>query len=456
MGNILVIGAILIDMVGIPSEENKEDMRNKIGKVTVTLGGVAYNVAVNLAVNKYKTKIFTCIKDKSPMESAIREDLRNHNISDEYLFYASESASEIGYEIGYVAIMDTDKNLKVGITNSRIEGEILDEELLINAISESSFVAIDTNLSTAQIEQICKICNTCNKRVLVNVVSDAKIHRIHNKKFSKKFEIVTLNAEEADALNIKNTENLNAEDITIICKELNSRYVCITQGKKGYVMLEENGNYKKQSTDIDTFVESMIGAGDALFSAFCASLYDNLSYYDNNTVLRITAWVRNVITSKESHLGARSFTLNNTRDKLLPSPSNVFIIHGHNENNKEQLRRLLSEELKLNPIILDEKINNGETIIEKFERVAKTCSYAFAIFTPDDIVEKENIKYYQPRPNVLFELGWFCSKLGRSKVCILCKGDIEIPSDLNGIARVKFNTKIQEAYFEIRRELGTR
>ena len=52
---------------------------------------------------------------------------------------------------------------------------------------------------------------------------------------------------------------------------------------------------------------------------------------------------------------------------------------------------------------------------------APNVAYAFAIFTPDDIVRTQAREYLQARPNVIFELGWFYSKLWRGKVSILFK-----------------------------------
>jgi predicted nucleotide-binding protein len=37
------------------------------------------------------------------------------------------------------------------------------------------------------------------------------------------------------------------------------------------------------------------------------------------------------------------------------------------------------------------------------------------------------------RQNVILELGYFAGKLGRSNVCVLNKGNVEIPSDFDGI-----------------------
>lgn len=134
---------------------------------------------------------------------------------------------------------------------------------------------------------------------------------------------------------------------------------------------------------------------------------------------------------------------------------NIFIIHGHSEAKRREICDLLKDEFGLNPIILQEQPSQGMTIIEKFEKYAKTCTYAFAIFTPDDIVENNGEKYFQARPNVIFELGWFYAHLGRSKVCILDQESdkSEIFSDLQGVLRLQFKTDVKEKILDIRKEL---
>ena len=37
------------------------------------------------------------------------------------------------------------------------------------------------------------------------------------------------------------------------------------------------------------------------------------------------------------------------------------------------------------------------------------------------------------RQNVIFELGYFAGALGRGRVCLLRKGEVEMPSDLFGV-----------------------
>ena len=124
---------------------------------------------------------------------------------------------------------------------------------------------------------------------------------------------------------------------------------------------------------------------------------------------------------------------------------NVFIIHGHSESARTQLCALLSS-LGLIPIVLAEQSERGMTVIEKFEYHAPLCSFAFALLTPDDKIGglTNTDSRWRARQNVIFELGWFMAKLGRSRVVVLCQGNIEILSDLHGLIYLPFNESIME------------
>lgn len=119
----------------------------------------------------------------------------------------------------------------------------------------------------------------------------------------------------------------------------------------------------------------------------------------------------------------------------LPKQNSVFIVHGHDEGAKHNVARFL-EQLGVTPVILQEQINRGMTVIEKFEDFASRAGFAVVIMTPDDHgypVNSEQEKKYRPRQNVVLELGYFAAKLGRDKTFVLTKGDIELPSDVLGL-----------------------
>jgi predicted nucleotide-binding protein len=113
----------------------------------------------------------------------------------------------------------------------------------------------------------------------------------------------------------------------------------------------------------------------------------------------------------------------------------VFIVHGHDNETKETVARYV-EKLGFRAIILHEQPNRGKTIIEKFESFAEKVDFTIILLTPDDIgasAVKKNEPKYRARQNVIFEFGFFTAKVGRSKVCALVKGNIEIPSDYSGV-----------------------
>lgn len=119
----------------------------------------------------------------------------------------------------------------------------------------------------------------------------------------------------------------------------------------------------------------------------------------------------------------------------------VFIVHGHDNEAKEATARLLTR-LGLEPIILHEQPNMGRTIIEKFEAEGNV-GFAVALLTPDDVArvradEKAALRT-RARQNVILELGYFVGKLGRSRVCALKRGDVEVPSDFGGVAYHPFD-----------------
>lgn len=119
--------------------------------------------------------------------------------------------------------------------------------------------------------------------------------------------------------------------------------------------------------------------------------------------------------------------------RRVATSNKVFIVHGHDEAALYGLARFL-EKLGLVSIILKEEPDRGRTIIEKFEQSAEV-GFAVILLTPDDVGAsvKADKSLARARQNVIFELGFFTGKLGRGRVCLLRKGDVEIPSDLFGV-----------------------
>jgi predicted nucleotide-binding protein len=133
----------------------------------------------------------------------------------------------------------------------------------------------------------------------------------------------------------------------------------------------------------------------------------------------------------------------------------VFIVHGHDLHVRLELKDLLGR-LGLTSVVRDQEDDMGMTWIEKFEYYACLCSFAFVLFTPDDRTapaRRTEEGTWRARQNVVMELGWFIARLGRKRVAILHKGEIEIPSDLYGVASAEFRESVLEVSETIRQRL---
>jgi len=119
----------------------------------------------------------------------------------------------------------------------------------------------------------------------------------------------------------------------------------------------------------------------------------------------------------------------------------VFVVHGHDAETKESTARFL-ERLGLEPIILHEQASAGRTIIEKFEMYSEDVAFAVVLLTPDDVgstVDDPSNLRKRARQNVIMELGYFMGRLGRTRVCALYKGDVELPSDYQGVLYIEID-----------------
>ena len=72
------------------------------------------------------------------------------------------------------------------------------------------------------------------------------------------------------------------------------------------------------------------------------------------------------------------------------------------------------------------------------------------------VLEQDKIESkMRSRQNVIFELGYFYGKLQRKsgKIILIHKGELEIPSDILGVAFIHTNDDIRSISEEIRNEL---
>ncbi|WP_139921103.1 TIR domain-containing protein [Hymenobacter sp. DG01] len=181
------------------------------------------------------------------------------------------------------------------------------------------------------------------------------------------------------------------------------------------------------------------------------SMYNRIAHNDEN-------WINNFAFElfMDKSLSANSLKLNQTflgyfekavEDIINANPEieekpkkskndTVFIIHGHDNELKMSIQLLLNR-AGVNSIVLHEQADKGRTIIDKLVEETEVAGYAIALLTPDDLTTTGNNR---ARQNVIMEIGYFLGKLGKSRLRMIVKGDVEIPSDLQGILYEKYDS----------------
>lgn len=77
----------------------------------------------------------------------------------------------------------------------------------------------------------------------------------------------------------------------------------------------------------------------------------------------------------------------------------------------------------------------GGGILETLMNAVDQFDFAVMVLSPDDLTESRNTSFASPRDNVIFELGLFMGRLGRTRTFIVHERDatLKLPSDLAGI-----------------------
>lgn len=118
-------------------------------------------------------------------------------------------------------------------------------------------------------------------------------------------------------------------------------------------------------------------------------------------------------------------------------PSTIFVVHGRTEAPRLEVQNLLLRATPHPPVVLMEQPNQGGTIIEKLEEhLGETAGFAVVIITGDDEGRLVGTAELQPRArqNVILELGYAMGRIGRRNVTILYEENVELPSDISGVA----------------------
>lgn len=300
MSEILAIGAVHLDIVATYDPAYRDNL-DKLGQdLRLSVGGAAYNIAAALAAAKTPVALFSVVRPDSLSAVLIRQALRQNNVSPEHL---CDDASAI--ESAFVAHVEGER-LASAVSVSAIAHVVLDYERLQRAIRQARLVVLDANLSVAQIRLVIELADRYKKPLFGCCVSESKVSRIPEAvsgRTAPPFLVVSLNALECAKLGLAVTGSTTSssfapETIKHFCQTLGARWVTVTNGRLGHVVLSATGTVQVFGAQ-PMKVKRDIGAGDAFLAAICSyyARCGEIKWDDcHNT---IETFVRRVLTATD-------------------------------------------------------------------------------------------------------------------------------------------------------------
>jgi len=249
---ITVIGACNIDIIG-RSNQNLIPDNSNIGKISLSVGGVAKNIAQFLSSFGIKTNLISAIPNSS-FGKIISRDLSKNKID--------FTNSKFGFfdDCLYLSIEDHHGNM-LGAINQMKSIDLLDSSFLQSKkekILNVDMVVIDTNLSQESIEFLANLQG--RKYLAVEGVSCEKVQKIRN--IYDKIDLLKLNEAEAKSITQKNLSYKNLAH-QILSKGV--KQVHITLGEKGVVFGDKNQIFYRPVKKLKNIL-SVNKAGDAYFA----------------------------------------------------------------------------------------------------------------------------------------------------------------------------------------------
>jgi pseudouridine kinase len=255
---VVVIGAASIDIKGRPSAKAIPATSNP-GDIRLSIGGVARNVAENLARLGVATTLLTAVGDDTFGHQILAQTAAGGVDTSKALLCPSCRSG------AYMALLDEFGDMAVSIDDMRICSLITPAYIRRHRklISQASMVVLDTNLSLKTLDTILTIAKKAGVPVCADPVSVQLAQRLLPRLCD--YTIITPNAQEAEVLLGTSVGIRTIAQAAVAAQKLRScgvGVVVITLGAEGLFYAAESSSGHIPAIRVD--VVDATGAGDAL------------------------------------------------------------------------------------------------------------------------------------------------------------------------------------------------
>ena len=246
---------------------------------------------------------------------------------------------------------------------------------------------------------------------------------------------------------LKLYDQLKANNINSII-DFPSHDFSVNEGLAGLVFRKRAPEYVPDS---DKHPEFQPVEGQDVHSIYCLPImvdhqpepFGVVSFHNSKAGGEINERTRQLMDIAVKILEA-ALSLTPLSKRLVPKEK-VFIVHGRNRAVLADLQDLLEKE-NIECVVIQSLARTGQDLLTFIEDRIRGCVAGFILLTPDDegrLYEFGQPMRQRPRQNVVFEGGYLMALFrGTNRVCFLQQGDVEIPSDLNGLLMERFEERL--------------
>ena len=263
---VLVIGAMAVDAKGQPQNSLLPGSSTP-GTARLSVGGVARNLAENLACLGTRTVLLSAVGD-DPIGRILLDATAHSGVNVEHV--VTSAAHRTGT---YIAVLDRDGALAHAIDDMAVI-ETLTPALIYRKrrlFRDADMIVLDANLSPRALASVFNLAKKYGRPVCVNPTSASLAHRICPH-LSDTYLLVP-NHWEAQAICAPGQE-LDAEQMAIRLVHMGVEIAIVTRGEMGlyYATSDERGHIPALQRDI----VDLTGAGDALMAAVIFGLLNDI------------------------------------------------------------------------------------------------------------------------------------------------------------------------------------
>lgn len=268
--HVLVIGAANLDIKGKPDEPLLEGS-SVPGRIRSSLGGVARNIAENLARLDVDTVLLTAVGDDEAGERILGSAAgRGIDISHAQVITGGRTGA-------YLALLQAGGGLNVAMDDMGVL-EALTADFLRSQralFADACLVVIDSNLKPNAIDMVIELCDEYDVALCADPTSATLAHRLaphlHH------LYMVPPNVSEAAVLtgmSFAQTDRDSAQMAATKLVDLGVEIALITLGEYGVVY--NDGETKGHIPAVQTQIVDETGAGDAMTAAIIFGLLEDI------------------------------------------------------------------------------------------------------------------------------------------------------------------------------------